>query len=227
MIPKMIRTIGVVTTLIMMATTAMAQRGGFQTAGIPQMVWPPHMMQPLIQGIPVALPPGAVYGVPVMQTPVIVTRGGFFSGAVITAGPPVVTVPQVYSPYANPYINPYNPFNPYANPYVNVTPYANPYAPNYANPYINSYVVNPYVNPYAVPPTVIINNPPQSYFGPPVTTVTPPPGPALPPPGTPRAQVLRQFGVPNVTIVTSNGETLYFNGGVTVIIQNGQVAGPR
>ena len=45
--------------------------------------------------------------------------------------------------------------------------------------------------------------------------------------GTPRADVIRQFGQPSVTIVTSTGETLYFTGGVTVILQNGQVIGPR
>lgn len=70
---------------------------------------------------------------------------------------------------------------------------------------------------------------PQAYFGPPVTTVAP--VVAVAPVvrvGTPRAQVLAQLGRPTVTIVTRTGETLYFNGGVTVIIQNGQViTGPR
>jgi len=49
----------------------------------------------------------------------------------------------------------------------------------------------------------------------------------LPPIGTPRAQVVRQFGSPTVSIVTSTGETLHFSGGVTIFIQNGQVASPR
>ena len=49
----------------------------------------------------------------------------------------------------------------------------------------------------------------------------------FPPFGTPRADVLRVLGEPSVTVVTSVGETLYFTGGVTVIIQNGQVVGPR
>ncbi len=49
----------------------------------------------------------------------------------------------------------------------------------------------------------------------------------VPPIGTLRPEVLRQFGQPMVTVMTSTSETLYFNGGVTVIIQNGQVAGPR
>jgi hypothetical protein len=53
------------------------------------------------------------------------------------------------------------------------------------------------------------------------------PGNMMPALGTPRVDVLRQFGQPSVTVITSTGETLYFTGGVTVIIQNGQVAGPR
>jgi hypothetical protein len=45
--------------------------------------------------------------------------------------------------------------------------------------------------------------------------------------GMPRAEVLRRLGQPTVTIMTSTGETLYFTGGVTVILQNGVVIGPR
>jgi hypothetical protein len=48
-----------------------------------------------------------------------------------------------------------------------------------------------------------------------------------PPRGTPRADVLRQLGQPSVSIITLGGETLHFDGGLVVIIQNGQVAGPR
>lgn len=47
------------------------------------------------------------------------------------------------------------------------------------------------------------------------------------PAGTARADVIQQLGQPSVTVVTSTGETLYFSGGVTVIIQNGRVAGAR
>src|SRR5262245_19438036 len=45
--------------------------------------------------------------------------------------------------------------------------------------------------------------------------------------GTPRAEVLRRLGQPTVTFMSSTGETLYFTGGVTVILQNGLVIGPR
>ena len=49
----------------------------------------------------------------------------------------------------------------------------------------------------------------------------------LSPIGTPREQVVRQFGSPTVSIITSTGETLHFSGGVSIFIQNGQVASPR
>jgi hypothetical protein len=102
--------------------------------------------------------------------------------------------------------------------------------------------------PMTVPtyPTVIIPNqmlfPGQTFVPPTVPFVTQPfvttqpfivtqpfgaPFHRVPVIGTPRAEVLRQFGQPSVTIVTSTGETLHFTGGVTVIIQNGQVIGPR
>jgi hypothetical protein len=45
--------------------------------------------------------------------------------------------------------------------------------------------------------------------------------------GTPRVEVIRQFGPPSVTVFTSAGETMHFPGGVTVVIQNGRVVGPR
>jgi hypothetical protein len=52
-------------------------------------------------------------------------------------------------------------------------------------------------------------------------------GPVFPPVGMPRAEVLRQFGPPSVSVITSTAETMFFPGGATVTIQNGQVAGPR
>jgi hypothetical protein len=66
----------------------------------------------------------------------------------------------------------------------------------------------------------------QAYFGnpavPPVSTSGA--GPRV---GMSRNDVLRQFGQPSVTIVTSTGETLYFNGGETIRLENGQVTGAR
>jgi hypothetical protein len=96
-------------------------------------------------------------------------------------------------------------------------------------------------------PTVIVPNhvllPGQTAFPPAIVTPQPvivsPVTPFLPGPvfarpvrpfpfiGIPRADVIRQFGPPSVTVITSRGETLHFPGGVTVIIQNGHVVGPR
>jgi hypothetical protein len=90
-------------------------------------------------------------------------------------------------------------------------------------------------------PTVIVPNsvlvPGQTFIPPPIVNpvpvvnpapfAVPPSFPRVPRVGTPRAEVLRVLGQPSVTIITSSGETLYFSGGVTVIIQNGQVVGTR
>ena len=43
------------------------------------------------------------------------------------------------------------------------------------------------------------------------------------PAGTTRAQVILQLGPPSVTVLTSTSETLYFPGGASVVMQNGQV----
>src|SRR5262245_55597641 len=87
-----------------------------------------------------------------------------------------------------------------------------------------------------IPDTVIL--PGQTFVSPPVA-VSPSPQVVFPvqptvafvpgvhhiPIGTPRADVVRQFGAPTVTAVTSTGETLSFASGMTVMLQNGQVIG--
>jgi len=75
-------------------------------------------------------------------------------------------------------------------------------------------------------PTVIVPNPAFPNPGVPGPNPVPFPG-HRPQRGTPRADVIRAFGQPSVTIITSTGETLYFSGGVTVILQNGQVIGSK
>ena len=77
--------------------------------------------------------------------------------------------------------------------------------------------------PVIVPPVILpvpVIAVPQSHFGPPQAQI-------VFPIGTPRERVIRQFGQPAVTIITRGAETLQFRGGVTVIIQDGQVAGPK
>jgi hypothetical protein len=78
-------------------------------------------------------------------------------------------------------------------------------------------------------PGAVFTNAPQGHFGPPLSPVVAaaPTAPFVPQIRMPRTEVLRQFGQPSATVITRTGETLYFTGGVTVIIQNGQVAGPR
>ena len=64
----------------------------------------------------------------------------------------------------------------------------------------------------------------QSTFGPPLANKQV----SHPAPGTTRADVIRQFGQPSVTVTTRTGETLYFEGGRTIItLENGQVSGPK
>jgi hypothetical protein len=57
-------------------------------------------------------------------------------------------------------------------------------------------------------------------------SVTPIPTSA-PQAGMSRADVLRKFGEPSVTVTTSTSETLYFRDGTTVTLQNGQVSGSK
>lgn len=44
--------------------------------------------------------------------------------------------------------------------------------------------------------------------------------------GTPRNQVLQEFGTPSATVITREGEVLFFTGGVEIIIRDGKVARP-
>ncbi len=62
----------------------------------------------------------------------------------------------------------------------------------------------------------------QSYFGP-----APLKSDSIPVVGTSREEVLRRFGRPSTTIVTSSGETLCFDSGLTVRLENGKVTGAR
>ena len=54
------------------------------------------------------------------------------------------------------------------------------------------------------------------------------PGPVtFPAIGTARAEVLRQFGQPQVIIATTDGETMLFPNDVSIFLRNGVVAAPR
>jgi hypothetical protein len=142
------------------------------------------------------------FGIPPVQAPPIVASSTF-TGRPILIGPPL---PQVVAPLSIPFVATF--------PTV-IVPNQVPFTGQTFFPV-----------PWGVTPPLSVVSPvhpvrPRA----PLVAATPRHAPVLA--GTPRAEVLRRFGQPTVTVITSTGETLYFPGHVTVIIQNGQVAGPR
>jgi hypothetical protein len=91
-------------------------------------------------------------------------------------------------------------------------------------------VVNPRTGPRtqiiapAVPGVIIVQPAPRPHFSPRSEAT-----PALPAPlvGTARADVIAQLGRPNASVMTKDGETLLYAGGLTVFMQNGQVASTK
>ena len=213
---------------------ALAQRAGFQIG----------ISQPAV-----ALPP--------VQAPAIATRGTFIGNPLpIEAGPIVIIQNQLIAPIPvfipNQVLAPTPFFAPV--PFFAPTPgfTANPaFLPNPVFTTAPGIISGPFVFPgqvsainqmpsqvtvpehILVPGQTVIASPTagpiiqpqvQSTFGPPLANkqVT------HPAPGTTRADVIRQFGQPSVTVTTRTGETLYFDGGRTIItLENGQVSGPK
>ena len=207
---------------------ALAQRAGFQIG----------ISQPAV-----ALPP--------VQAPAIATRGTFIGNPLpIEAGPIVIIQNQLFAP--NPVFIPNQVLAP--TPFFAPTPgfTTNPaFLPNPVFTTAPGVISGPFVFPgqvsainqmpsqvtvpehILVPGQTVIASPTagpiiqpqvQSTFGPPLANkqVT------HPAPGTTRADVIRQFGQPSVTVTTRTGETLYFDGGRTIItLENGQVSGPK
>ena len=165
------------------------------------------------------------------QAPAIATRVPFAKAApgsspiVIIQSQPVGTNPFIPGP--NPVFTPGQPFLPDALALpAPVFPAIQQISPEMIDPV---HILVP--GQTAIPPagtvgaasSMPIVPPVQAHFGQP-----PLPAPvSTPTVGTSRNDVLRRFGQPSVTVVTSNGETLYFNGGVTVRFENGQVIGAR
>jgi hypothetical protein len=127
--------------------------------------------------------------------------------------------------------------SPFVSPFP-VVPFGTAIAPTFPTVIIPNQVLLPgqtFVQPPVIvgpPPAVPAVTPPSVILGPPHpgqpgTPLAPQGPPRMPPPGTSRADVIQQMGQPSVTIVTGSGETLFFPGGASVIIRNGQVAGPR
>src|SRR6266571_2672734 len=195
---------------------ALAQRAGFQIG----------ISQPAV-----ALPP--------VQAPAIATRGTFIGNPLpIEAGPIVIIQNQLIAP--TPFFAPIPGFttNPafLPNPVFTTAPgvisgpFVFPGQVSAINQMPSQVTVPEHI---LVPGQTVIASPTagpiiqpqvQSTFGPPLANkqVT------HPAPGTTRADVIRQFGQPSVTVTTGTGETLYFDGGRTIItLENGQVSGPK
>jgi hypothetical protein len=166
------------------------------------------------------------------QAPAIVTNGTFVSR--FTGPVPTVVIIQNPVIAPSPVFIPGQVFTP--NPAFGPNPFVVPAFPAQTSFFTQTepptqMVVPPHIlvpgqtsiNPAA---TVPVNAQPQSFFN----NAPQPAVPDLrtgPVAGMSRVDVLRQFGQPTVTITTSTGETLYFNGGITVTLHNGQVTGPR
>jgi len=129
------------------------------------------------------------------------------NGPVIPAQTPIIQVPQGIAPV--------------------------PLSPNFSNVIFPNPVIVPGIPPNGFPPAPV--NPVNPFFGTIPTPVGTPSPVVVPPPlatrpfpsGTPRGDVLQQMGQPTTTIMTNQGETLFFPGGESVNLLNGQVVGPR
>jgi hypothetical protein len=162
-------------------------------------------------------------------------------GFQIGLAPPQIALPAVQAPVIA-VRNPFTPIQPIglpSTPFISATPSV-PLVPNFPTVIVPNTVLVP--GQIFIPQTVFpvipqplipavgprpVILPPTNGYQPIVTGTVQAVRPLFPPVGTPRGEVLRLLGQPSVTVITSTGETLYFTGGVTVIIQNGQVIGPR
>jgi len=201
-----------VVAIIGFTTTAQAQRGGFAIAVAPAAsINAP--VQPFIQ--PFINPPVQPFGV---GSPSVL---GFGFGVMPAVVPPVVTT--FNSPIWN---------QPTQSPAIAVQPqgfYARTHGVSgFAGNGVTIIVPNGTV---ITNGAVVVQQPPAQTFrnGPNPVFPAPSPRPAFNAPliGTPRTQVIQQYGTPATSILTPNGETLYFGGGVTIYIQDGKVAPPQ
>jgi hypothetical protein len=185
-----------VTVVVVLPLTAEAQRGGFVVGLGPGAVHQsisPHLVGPVVQPFVSAPPFGGV--IPPRHH---VPRGQVFhQGQVIFIGPPTVKYGPGFDRSVGPIVA----------PYVSVvTPRGSGVFPRRRRGrFGGTRIVQPGV------PSVVVNRPGRGIRN--AGTIT----------GLPRADVLRRFGRPNVTVYNAQGETLIF-GHTTIIIQNGVVA---
>ena len=185
-----------VTVVVVLPTTAEAQRAGFVVGlapgSVPQAI-APRLTGPVVQPFITAPPFG------------FVTRPGhrlpraqpFPQGQVIFIGPPALKIAPGFNRSVGPIVS----------PYVSVvTPRGAGVFPRQRPGHFGGIqIVGPGRS------SVVVNRPGRGNRNAGVIT------------GLPRADVLQRFGRPNVTIFNIQGETLIF-GDTTIIIQNGVVA---
>jgi hypothetical protein len=196
-----------------MVVTVSAQRAGFHAAGIA----PPVQHQPMLFGRATPVAPFTMAPVaPFVSAPVApfgVAPGGrvleTFRGVPQVFFPPVqppaVVIPRQFHAHGRFGFRSRNTF-------VTV-PQVFP----------ESNIGLPAVGPIPTIPPTISSIPPTISSIPRTISTFPPTISNAFPVGTSRAHVISQLGSPSVTVITSTGETLYFGGGVTVMLQNGQV----
>ena len=196
---------------------SMAQRAGFQV-GIAQPSAPflPTQAPAIVtNGTFVSRFAPPIPTVVIIQNPVIALSPVFIPGQVFTPNPVFAPNPFVPNPFVVPTLPTQTGFFQQNEPPTQVI-----IPPHILVPGQTS--INPQT---AVPVTAQ----PQSFFDSAPRPASPDQRtrPVAAVAGMSRVDVLHQFGQPLVTVTTSTGETLYFNGGITVTLQNGQVTGPR
>jgi hypothetical protein len=192
--------------MLVVPSSGLAQNMGLQI-GVAPGPFRGHFGPPILPGPPVLTP--------LVQTPAIATRAPFARLSPFPVLPPplptIATTPFPLVPAFPTVIVP--------NTVIISGPTVLPVAPVIAT------------QPQILIPAAPLPRAPMPQPGlPPLAPALPfnPPGPPTTPPiGTPRADVLRQFGPPTTSILTSTRETLFFQDGATVVIENGFVAGPR
>jgi hypothetical protein len=206
-----------------MVGTASAQRAGFQAAGIAPPVQHQHMLFGPGPVAPFTMAPVAPF-VTAPVAPFGVAPGGrifeTFQGVPQVFFPPVqppaVVVPRQFHRHRGFGFRGTNTF-------VNVPQvFVQPIFPE-SNIGLPAVGPIPPVGPIPTIPPTISSIPPTISTIPPTISTFPPTISTAFPVGTSRAHVISQLGSPSVTVITSTGETLYFSGGVTVMLQNGQV----
>jgi hypothetical protein len=200
-----------------MVVTVSAQRAGFQAAGIAPPVQHQHMLfgratpvAPFTMGpvAPFVTAPVAPFGV-APGGRVLETFHGVPQVFFPPVQPPAVVIPRQSHSHRGFGFRARNTFVTVPQVFPQVFPESN--------------IGLPAVGPIPTMPPTISTIPPTISSIPQTISTFPPTISTAFPVGTSRAHVISQLGSPSVTVITSTGETLYFSGGLTVMLENGQV----